>query len=105
MAGLLIGSALITWVLCSALNSFVEFGAIENWFNRTRAFIAMILGVLLIGVLMVVWAWVLFPGSELAQQKLSAADVNSVAKNSCLVNLLVALGYSGFQLRRFWEED
>lgn len=104
MTGFLAGSAIITWILCSALNSFVEFGAVAQWFDRGKAFVAMMLGVLVIAVLMVSVALWGFPESTLAQQHLSAEEINTAKLSSCLLSALVSLGYGGFQLRRFWDE-
>ena len=105
MAGFLVGSALLTWVLCSALNGLIEWAAINNRVNRSRAFIAMMLGVLLIGGLMVALALVGFPGSTLAHEHLTPAEIENASRSSCLINLFVAVGYCSFQLRRFWSEE
>lgn len=105
MAGFLVGSAILTWVLCGALNGLIEFAAINDWVNRAKAFIAMVVGVLVIGGLMVWLALYGFPGSTLAGEHLTPAEIATVSNSSCLINLFVAVGYCSFQLRRFWAED
>lgn len=105
MAGFLVGSALLTWVLCSALNGVIEWAAIKGIVNRNRAFIAMILGVLLIGAVMVTLALYGFPNSSLANEQITPREIANASKSSCLINLFVAVGYCSFQLRRFWSED
>lgn len=105
MAGFLVGSALLTWVLCSALNGVIEWAAIKGMVNRNRAFIAMLAGVLVIGALMVSLALFGFPESTLANEKLTPAEIRNASQSSCLINLFVAVGYCSFQLRRFWSED
>ena len=105
MAGFLVGSALLTWVLCSALNALIEWAAINDRVNRTRAFIAMVVGVLVIGCLMVSLALYGFPESSLAIEHLTPQEINTSARTSCLINLFVAIGYCSFQLRRFWSDD
>ncbi|MCG8672361.1 MAG: hypothetical protein MI867_23345 [Pseudomonadales bacterium] len=105
MAGFLVGSAILTWVLCGALNGLIEYAAIKDWVNRTRAFVAMVVGVLVIGGLMVTLALYGFPDSSLANEHLTPEEIQSAARSSCLINLFVAVGYCSFQLRRFWSDD
>lgn len=105
MSGFLVGSALLTWVLCSALNGVIEWAAIKGVVNRTRAFVAMIVGVLVIGGLMVSLALYGFPESSLANDHLTPLEIRNASQSSCLINLFVAVGYCSFQLRRFWSED
>ena len=94
----------MTWVLCSALNSLVEFAAIREWLDRGKAFVSMILGVFLIAGLMVSLAWWGFPQSSLAKAAMDPNLVTNTIYTSCVLNVLFALGYSAFQLRRFWED-
>jgi len=100
----MVGSLLLTWVLCSALNAFIEFAAIQEWINRGKAFVGMILGVLVIAGLMVALAYWGLPDSPLALDELTPSQLSASVKNSCLVNVLFAMAYCAFQLRRFWEE-
>ncbi|PIE42052.1 MAG: hypothetical protein CSA49_00700 [Gammaproteobacteria bacterium] len=103
MAGFLVGGALFTWVLCGALNGLIEFAAINHWVDRVKAFVAMVAGVLLIGVLMAWLALYGFPESTLAAEHLTPDEITTASQSSCMVNLFVALGYCSFQLRRFWD--
>lgn len=105
MAGFLVGSALLTWVLCSALNAAIEWAAIKGMVNRNRAFVAMLVGVLVIGAAMVSIALFGFPESTLANDKLTPKQIQNAARSSCLINVFVAVGYCSFQLRRFWSDD
>jgi hypothetical protein len=105
MAGFLVGSAIITWVLCGALNGVIEYAAIQGLLDRTKAFIGMVVGVLLIATAMVSLALWGFPESTLAAEHLTQTEIQTVAKTSCMVNVLFAVGYCAFQLRRFWEDD
>ena len=104
MAGFIVGSLFLTWVLCSALNSLVEFGAIRQWLNRGTAFLSMIAGVVLIAGAMVALAWWGFPESTIAREIMDPFQVSNTVLTSCVVNVLFALGYCAFQLRRFWED-
>jgi len=104
MAGFIVGSLFLTWVLCSALNSLVEFAAIRHWLNRGTAFLSMIAGVFLIAGIMVSLAWWGFPASSIAREIMDPFQVTNTVRTSCVVNVLFALGYCAFQLRRFWEE-
>lgn len=104
MAGFIIGSLILTWILCSALNGAVEYAAIRQWLNRGTAFISMIVGVLAIAgavVALAVWG---FPGSSMAREAVNPHLVTSAVRTSCVLNVLFALGYCAFQLRRFWDE-
>lgn len=105
MAGFLVGSAILTWILCSALNGLIEFAAIKEWVNRAKAFVAMVVGVVIIGGIMVTLALYGFPESALATEHLTPREIASATKSSCLINLFVAVGYCSFQLRRFWADD
>jgi len=105
MAGFLVGSAIITWILCGALNGVIEYAAIQGFLDRTKAFIGMVVGVLLIAAAMVSLALWGFPTSTLAVEHLTQTEIQTVAKTSCMVNVLFAVGYCAFQLRRFWEDD
>ncbi len=104
MAGFIVGSLFLTWVLCSALNSLVEYAAIQNWFNRGKAFLCMTVGVFLIAVLMVALAHWGFPQSSIARELLDPQLVENAVLTSCVVNVLFAIGYCAFQLRRFWDD-
>ena len=83
----------------------IDWAAITGMVNRQRAFVAMLLGVLAIGGVMVSLALFGFPESTLAQDKLTPAEIESASRSSCLINLFVAVGYCSFQLRRFWSDD
>lgn len=104
MAGYIVGSLFLTWVLCSALNSLVEYAAIRQWLDRGKAFLSMVLGVLLIAGLMVWLAYGGFPASTLARGAMDPALVANTSLTAAVVNVLFALGYCAFQLRRFWED-
>ncbi|AUM14149.1 hypothetical protein [Ketobacter alkanivorans] len=104
MAGYLVGSLLLTWVLCSALNGFIEFAAIREWLDRGKAFVGMILGVFVIAGMMVALSLWGLPGSHLAQDIMTPQQLTMVIRTSIIVNVLFALGYCAFQLRRFWDE-
>ena len=104
MAGFIVGSLFLTWVLCSALNSLVEFAAIRQWLDRGKAFVSMILGVVLIAGLMVSLAWWGYPASTLARNIMDPNLVSNIALTSSVVKVLFALGYCAFKLRRFWDE-
>ena len=104
MAGYLVGSLLLTWVLCSALNGFIEYAAIREWLNRGKAFLGMILGVFAIaGVMVVLSMWGL-PDSHLAKDIMTPQQLSNTVRASIMINVLFALGYCAFQLRRFWDE-
>lgn len=105
MAGYLVGSAIVTWLLCSALNGLIEYAAIRGWFDRARAFIAMIAGVLVIGAFMVWLSWFVFPVSTRADLYHTASQISMTQQASSLINVLLAVGYCAFQLRRYWEDD
>jgi chromate transport protein ChrA len=104
MAGFIVGSLILTWILCSALNGFVEYAAIRQWLNRGTAFVSMVVGVLLIAggmVALAVWG---FAESSLAKEAVNPHQVTNAVRTSCVLNVLFALGYCAFQLRRFWED-
>ena len=104
MAGYLVGSLLLTWVLCSALNGFIEYAAIRQWLNRGKAFLGMILGVFAIaGVMVALSLWGL-PDSHLGKDIMTPQQLSNTVRTSMMINVLFALGYCAFQLRRFWEE-
>lgn len=105
MAGYLVGSLLLTWVLCSALNGFIEYAAIRQWLDRSKAFLGMILGVLLIAGLMVVLSMWGLPESHLGKDIMTPHQLATAIRTSITVNVLFALGYCAFQLRRFWEDE
>ncbi len=44
------------------------------------------------------------PGSHLAQDIMTPQQLTMVIRTSIIVNVLFALGYCAFQLRRFWDE-
>lgn len=104
MAGYIVGSLLLTWVLCSALNAAIEFAAINQWLNRGKAFIAMIVGVLVIAGLMVLLANWGLPHSLLALESMTPQQLMTAIRIGCVVNVLFAVGYCAFQLRRFWDD-
>lgn len=104
MAGYLVGSLLLTWVLCSALNGFIEYAAIREWLDRGKAFISMIIGVFVIAGVMVALALWGLPESHLAQDVMTPQQLATATRTSITVNVLFALGYCAFQLRRFWED-
>ena len=104
MAGYLVGSLLLTWVLCSALNGFIEFAAIREWLDRSKAFMGMILGVFVIAGIMVALSLWGLPDSRLAQDVMTPHQLATAMRTSIILNVLFALGYCAFQLRRFWEE-
>ena len=104
MAGYLVGSRLLTWVLCSALNGFIEYAAIRQWLNRGKAFVGMIAGVFVIAAIMVALSLWGLPDSHLAKDIMTPQQLSNTVRNSIVINLLFALGYCAFQLRRFWDE-
>lgn len=104
MAGFIVGSLILTWILCSALNAAVEFAAIRQWLNRGTAFVSMIVGVLLIAGIMVSLANWGFPDSSIARETVNPHQVAGAVRVSCVINVLFAVGYCAFQLRRFWED-
>ncbi|MGB3620333.1 hypothetical protein FT643_03095 [Ketobacter sp. MCCC 1A13808] len=104
MAGYIVGSLLMTWVLCSALNGFIEYAAIQQWLDRSKAFISMIVGVLVIAVIMVVIALWGLPESQLAKDVMTPRQLSTSTQTSIVVNVLFAVGYCAFQLRRFWDD-
>ena len=104
MAGFIVGSLFLTWVLCSALNSLIEYAAIRQWLNRGKAFVSMIVGVFLIAGVMVTLANWGFPESSIARDTLDPVRVGSAVRTSCVLDVLFAVGYCAFQLRRFWDD-
>lgn len=104
MAGYIVGSLLLTWVLCSALNGFIEYAAIKEWLDRGKAFAGMIIGVFIIAGVMVLLANWGLPDSILAQDAMTPQQLMTAIRVSCIINVLFALGYCAFQLRRFWED-
>lgn len=104
MAGFIVGSLILTWILCSALNALVEYAAIRQWLNRGTAFVCMVVGVLLIAggmVALAVWG---FAESSFAKDAVNPHTIVNTVRTSCVVNVLFALGYCAFQLRCFWED-
>jgi len=104
MAGFIVGSLILTWILCSALNAFVEFAAIRRWLNRGTAFLSMVVGVLLIAGAMAALALWGFPESAIAKEAVNPHQVSGAVRTSAAINVLFALGYCAFQLRRFWDD-
>lgn len=104
MAGYIVGSLLLTWVLCSALNATIEYAAINQWLNRGKAFIAMVAGVIVIAAGMVLLALLGLPDSLLALESMTPQQLVTATRVGCVVNVLFAVGYCAFQLRRFWED-
>jgi hypothetical protein len=105
MAGYLVGSAIMTWVLCSALNALVESVALRRWVERNRAFISLLVGILVIAGLMLWVSLAIFPVSSLASLHMTAPHVRAAAMASAAANVLLALAYGGVQLRRFWDDE
>lgn len=104
MAGYIVGSLILTWILCSALNALIEYAAIQQWLDRSKAFIGMIVGVVIIaGVMVAIAVWGL-PDSVLGKDVMTPNELSTSIQTSILVNVLFAVGYCAFQLRRFWEE-
>ena len=64
----------------------------------------MIVGVFVIAGLMVALANWGLPGSILAQDVMMPQQLVTAIRVSCVINVLFALGYCSFQLRRFWED-
>lgn len=104
MAGFIVGSLILTWILCSALNALVEYAAIRQWLNRGTAFVSMIGGVLLIAAIMVSLANWGFPESSIARETVNPHQVTNAVRASCVINVLFAVGYCAFQLLRFWDD-
>lgn len=105
MAGWMVGSVLLSWILCSALNALVENRVMTAALERRRGFACMVVGLLLILALMVVLCLWAFPQSAQASSLFLTPEQASLpARISALVNSLFILGYAGFQLRRYWEE-
>ena len=44
------------------------------------------------------------PDSHLAKDIMTPQQLSNTVRNSIVINLLFALGYCAFQLRRFWDE-
>ncbi len=101
MAGYFVGSLIVTWVLSSALNSVVEHAAMREWLNRDKAFITMIAGVLMIMLAMIGFAIWGLPDSYIGREVMTPSQLSRTMYTSCILNSLLALGYCGFQLRRF----
>ena len=78
--------------------------AIKSWLDRGKAFAGMIVGVFVIAGLMVALANWGLPGSILAQDVMTPQQLVTAIRVSCVINVLFALGYCSFQLRRFWED-
>lgn len=101
MAGYFVGSLIVTWVLSSALNSLIEHAAVNQWLSRGKAFISMIAGVLLIMLAMIVLAVWGLPDSHIGRELMTPSQLSRTVYTSCVLNSLLAIGYCGFQLRRF----
>ena len=101
MAGYYVGSLIVTWVLSSALNGVVEHAARRGKLNRSKAFIFMVLGVVAIVAAMVHLAVFGLPGSYIGRELLTPDELTRTINTSCVLNVLLAVGYCGLQLRRF----
>lgn len=101
MPGLLLGSLLVNWILCSAANSYIEQLASEGLFRRRVAFLMLALVVVSVSVLMVYLVMHGFPESSIAREALNESIVASTVRSACWLNVLFSAAYFGFQLRRF----
>lgn len=106
MAGWMVGSLLLSWILCSALNAFVEHRVIEGRLERRFGFVMMVAGLLLVLAGMLLMCLHVFPQSaQAATLFLTTEQAAGPARVSAAVNGLFVLAYAGFQLRRFWDES
>ncbi len=104
MAGWMVGSVLLSWILCSALNAVVENQVMAASLERSRGFVCMVVGLLSILTLMVVLCLWAFPHSLQASSLfLTPEQASAPARTAAFVNSLFILAYAGFQLRRYWE--
>lgn len=102
MAGWMVGSLLFNWVLCSALNAFVEQQVAQERLVRRSGFLIMVAALVCILVMMSALCLWVFPGSALASAHyLTAEHAQPQARASALNNGLFVLAYAGFQLRRY----
>lgn len=106
MAGWMVGSLLLSWILCSGLNAFVENLVCEGRLERRAGFVSMVavLSLVLAGML---WLCLqVFPHSaQAASLYLSPTAALPVGRVSAGINALFVLAYAGFQLQRFWEDE
>lgn len=106
MAGWMVGSLLLNWILCSSLNAFVEGRVSDGRLERRLGFVAMVAGLLLVLAGMLLMCLSVFPQSAQATTLfLTAQQAMGPARVSAAVNGLFVLAYAGFQLRRFWDDD
>lgn len=106
MAGWTVGSVLLSWVLCSALNAVIEHRVVAGGMERRRGFRLMGLGLLLILAGMLLLCLQVYPHTAQAGMLfLSAEQATSPARAAALVSALFVAGYAGFQLRRYWTEE
>lgn len=106
MAGWMVGSTLLSWIFCSALNARVESWVIAGTLERRRGFACMVVGLLLILPLMLLMCLWAFPYSAQATSVfLTPEQALGPARISALVNSLFILAYAGFQLRRYWDDN
>lgn len=106
MAGWMVGSVLLTWILCSALNTAIEKIVIDGVIERSRGFLFMVLGLMGVSVGMLFFCLRVYPHSaQAATMFLSDEQAQTPARLAAFVNGLFVLGFAGFQLRRYWEDD
>lgn len=106
MAGLMVGSALLTWILCSAFNAGMEALAVAGHLDRSNAFVAMVCGMIAILAGMNLFCIWIYPESAQAGMLfLSEEQARVTARLAACADSLLVIGYAGFQLRRFWDED
>lgn len=103
MAGFMIGSLILNWVLCSALNGYIEQLAVEGSLRRQYAFFGMVAGTLVCGGLVIALALLGFPESEIATQHMTPDLAASTAYSAAALNGLFVMLFCGHQLRRYWD--
>ena len=105
MAGWMVGSVLLSWIACSALNAGVESRVSVGRLERQRGFACMVVGLLLILALMLWFCLWGYPQSaQAASLFLTPEEAIRPARISAFVNALFIAAYAGFQLRRYWQE-
>lgn len=105
MAGWMVGSVLLSWIACSALNAVVESRVSAGELERQRGFVCMVVGLLLILALMQWFCLWGYPQSaQAASLFLTPDEAVRPARISALVNGLFIAAYAGFQLRRYWQD-
>lgn len=105
MAGWMVGSVLLSWIACSALNAFVENQVSAGSFERQRGFVCMVAGLLLILALMLWLCLTAYPLSAQATSLfLTPDDAARPSRIAAFVNGLFIAAYAGFQLRRYWDD-